>query len=170
MSKAVICDLCSAVCQPGAYVELSGWWGKHNQVSRGRRRAERWTLERKQERDGLAADVCRSCAENHLKFVTFSLEKTRETLLHERRQKHPEESMLAAYRHVSGTTVEGVGCDCCQTECIDRHLHLRSQWQNSDGEVLVADLCEACVNSELRSRIRLESVPPSSVTATASVS
>jgi len=168
MSKVVICDFCGEICQRTEYLELSGWWGKHQQFSTSRRKSERWTLERKQDREGLTSDVCRLCVDTHLKFVAFSLEKTREALLRERRHQRPDESLLTAHRHVSGTTVEGVNCDRCKVECIDRHLRLRSKWQTPDGAVLSADLCEACVDSELRSRIRFETIPSSPIAETPS--
>jgi hypothetical protein len=156
MSRAVICDVCSKVCQDESYFSLSGWQGKGVHYPAKKRKDEAWAIEQRQDIDGLAADICSDCLEQRLNIVSLNRVKTRETLRKEIQAQNPHMSPLALLRQVVGISSTSVVCDRCQSECMDKHLLIKSGWITEQGEELMAELCEPCVRADLMGVVQFQ--------------
>jgi hypothetical protein len=159
MSRVVLCNVCSAICQSNQYFSLQGWQGKGTFYPGNRREKDAWVIQQRQDIEGLAADVCPPCLRDRLNLVLLQPVKTRETLRQELLAQNPQASPLAVLRKVIEISATSVSCALCESSCIDKHLLVQSGWLTSQGEALTAELCDACVKSNLMSIVRFQQTP-----------
>lgn len=124
----------------------------------GKRKGKSWMIDRIAVEAGLQADVCRNCLESQLNFVSLRSEETRDSRLQQLKQEQPDASPLNLLRQASRPLVGGVECDCCQTECLEKHLQIQSAWLENETITLNAEVCEACVNARFTPLVRFETV------------
>lgn len=156
MASQIICDICQNVCQTDRYFQLTGWWGKGYLFPSSRRQKDAWRLELQAQAETLNADVCADCMENRLNITSFYPEEKRDVQLEKLRQKNPDLSGLKLLRKALGSVVEGIACDLCGSQCIDRFLQIKSSWLNADRASSTADLCESCVSDRLAPIVRFQ--------------
>lgn len=159
MSRVVLCDICSTICQGNQYFSLSAWHGKSQQHP-SKQKQEAWDIKHRDDVEKLLADVCTTCLSDRLGIPHLSPVKTRETLRREIQLENPQMSGLKLLRKTAGMVSISVTCDLCQGNCMDRHLKIESGWLTNQGEQLMAELCSQCVGERLYPIVRFQVKPP----------
>lgn len=132
--------------------------GKGICIPGNKRKPDRWMIDPIETVEGLRADVCRSCWENYFAAVPLEQEETREAGMRKAKEQNPNLSPLALAMRFGRATVQSVQCDCCQQQCIEKHLQLRSAWVEQNEFTLEAQICEICVTKQLSPLIQFEAV------------
>lgn len=165
MSRAVVCDSCGSICQGNQYFSLDGWWGKGQYYPGNRREAASWDLIVRQDLEGLSADLCPGCLSNCVGLNELNPVKTRQALMKELQDKHPQMPVLTLLRKTVGMSAISITCDICQTDCMTQHLRIKAGWLTPSGEELSAELCEPCINSALIGAVRFQAQLPKQPTS-----
>lgn len=159
MSRPIVCDVCQTICQSDRCFELTAWWGKGRLFAGSKQQNDARDLELHTQAALLSADVCSACMETQLHFIALYSQESRAVQFQKLQEKNPGVSTLKLLRKCLGAVVEGVGCDICQVECIDRFLRVQSDWLDENRANLMADLCERCVSDRIATIVQFQHTP-----------
>lgn len=159
MSRAVVCDACGNPCQGNQYFSLQGWYGKGEHYPSKRRKEESWAIKQRENLAKLAADLCPTCLNNHIRLNKLNPVKTRQGLIQELQAQDPQLSGFELLCRTAGMASISVKCDLCQNDCIEQHLRIKAGWLTEDKEELTSELCEPCVSHRLMDTIQFEFHP-----------
>ncbi len=154
MSRVVLCDICSKICEGKQYFSLNGWLGKGKHYPAERQKDEAWEIQQIRDIESLSIDVCPNCLKERVGIAHLNPIKTREMLMQEVKARNPRISGLALLRKTAVTAMHSVTCDLCQSDCIDKHIEIKAGWLTLQGEELSIQLCEHCVENRLSPSIQ----------------